>query len=308
MQEEATNQVEERVEDEGEVVELDVPESDDSDSDEAIENVSAEEEQKDKKEDELEDYSKSVQKRIATLTKKMREQERAAQSAYEYAKNLQAENDKLKSSTSELNKSYFGEAESRLKSQRAQANAVLKQAYQDQDWDKVTKAQEILDKITVEESKLVNNRMKIEDQQTAYQNYNPQQFQQQQQFQQPQAAPEPDPAAQDWAEKNAWFGEDETMTLAAFNIHRKLIEEEGFDPSDSMYYDEIDKRIRAEFPHKFNDGGEAKPKAKMQQTVAPAVRSDGSGRKRQVRLTKSEVEMARRLNVPVQEYAKYIKR
>ena len=133
MQEEATNQVEEKVEDEGEVVELDVPESDDSDSDEAIENVSAEEEQKASKEDELEDYSKSVQKRIATLTKKMREQERAAQSAYEYAKNLQAENEKLKSSTSELNKSYFGEAESRLKSQRAQANAVLTQSYQDQD-------------------------------------------------------------------------------------------------------------------------------------------------------------------------------
>ena len=305
MQEEATNQVEERVEDEGEVVELDVQESDDSDASEAIEDVSAEEEQKDKKEDELEDYSKSVQKRIATLTKKMREQERAAQSAYEYAKNLQAENEKLKTNTSQLNKSYFGEAESRLKSQRAQANAVLKQAYQDQDWDKVTKAQEILDKITVEESKLVNNRMKVEQPEPTYQNYNPQQFQQ---FQQPQAAPEPDPAAQDWASKNEWFGEDETMTLAAFNIHRKLIEEEGFDPSDSMYYDEIDKRIRAEFPHKFNDGGEAKPKAKMQQTVAPAVRSDGSGRKRQVRLTKSEVEMARRLNVPVQEYAKYIKR
>lgn len=302
MQEEATNQVEERVEDEGEVVELDVPESDDSDSDEAIEDVSAEEGQKASKEDELEDYSKSVQKRIATLTKKMREQERAAQSAYEYAKNLQAENETLKTSASQLNKSYFGEAESRLKSQRAQANAVLKQAYQDQDWDKVTKAQEILDKITVEESKLVNNRMKVEQPEPTYQNYNPQQFQQ---FQQPQAAPEPDPAAQDWAEKNTWFGEDETMTLAAFNIHRKLIEEEGFDPSDSMYYDEIDKRIRAEFPHKFS--GE-KTKGKIQQTVAPAVRSDGSGRKRQVRLTKSEVEMARRLNVPVQEYAKYIKR
>jgi hypothetical protein len=302
MQEEATNQIEERVEDEGEVVELDVPESDDSDSDEAIEDVSAEEEQKASKEDELEDYSKSVQKRIATLTKKMREQERAAQSAYEYAKNLQAENQTLKTSASQLNQSYFGEAESRLKSQRAQANAVLKQAYQDQDWDKVTKAQEILDKITVEESKLANNRVKIQQPEPSYQNYNPQQFQQ---FQQPQAAPEPDPAAQDWAEKNTWFGEDETMTLAAFNIHRKLIEEEGFDPSDSMYYDEIDKRIRAEFPHKFS--GE-KTKGKMQQTVAPAVRADGSGRKRQVRLTKSEVEMARRLNVPVQEYAKYIKR
>lgn len=302
MQEEATNQIEERLEDEGELVELDVTESDDSDANEAVEDVSAEEGQKASKEDELEDYSKSVQKRIATLTKKMREQERAAQSAYEYAKNLQVENDRLKSSTSQLNKSYFGEAESRLKSQRAQANAVLKQAYQDQDWDKVTKAQEILDKITVEESKLVNNRMKVEQPEPVYQNYNPQQFQQ---FQQPQAMPEPDPTAQDWAEKNTWFGEDETMTLAAFNIHRKLIEEEGFDPSDSMYYDEIDKRIRAEFPHKFS--GE-KTKSRMQQTVAPAVRSDGSGRKRQVRLTKSEVEMARRLNVPVQEYAKYIKR
>lgn len=305
MQEEATNQVEEKVEDEGEVVELDVLESDDSDANEAIEDVSAEEEQKDKKEDELEDYSKNVQKRIATLTKKMREQERAAQSAYEYAKNLQAENQHLKNSTSQLGQSYYSEAEGRLKSQRAQANAVLKQAYQDQDWDKVTKAQEILDKITVEESKLVNNKMSVQAPEPTYQDYNPQQFQQ---FQQPQAAPEPDPAAQDWAAKNEWFGQDESMTLAAFNIHRKLIEEEGFDPSDSMYYDEIDKRIRAEFPHKFNDGGEAKPKAKMQQTVAPAVRSDGSGRKRQVRLTKSEVEMARRLNVPVQEYAKYIKR
>ena len=305
MQEEATNQVEERVEDEGEVVELDVQESDDSDASEAIEDVSAEEEQKDKKEDELEDYSKSVQKRIATLTKKMREQERAAQSAYEYAKALQDENNKLKTSTSELNKNYYTEAESRLKSQRAQANVVLKQAYQDQDWDKVTKAQEILDKITVEESKLVNNKMKVEEPAPVYQDYNPQQFQQQYAQPQQQAAPEPDPAAQDWASKNEWFGEDETMTLAAFNIHRKLIEEEGFDPSDSMYYDEIDKRIRAEFPHKFS---EEKTKSKIQQTVAPAVRSDGSGRKRQVRLTKSEVEMARRLNVPVQEYAKHIKR
>ena len=199
-------------------------------------------------------------------------------------------------SRNEAHQNYYSEAENRLKSQRAQANAVLKSAYQEQDWDKVTKAQEILDKITVEESKLVNTKMKVEEApQTpvSVQNF-------QQQYQQPaqQAAPDPDPAAQDWAEKNKWFGEDETMTLAAFNIHRKLIEEEGFDPADSMYYDEIDKRIRVEFPHKFEDGGEVKP----------AVRSEGSGRKRQVRLTKSEVEMARRLNVPVQEYAKHIKR
>jgi hypothetical protein len=303
MLEEENNQAPEEEIEEGEIVELDVPEED-QEAQAAIENVSEEETVKDEEQDELENYSKGVQKRIATLTKKMREQERAAQSAYEYAKNLQAENENLKTNTNQLNQSYYGEAENRLKSQRAQANTVLKSAYQDQDWDKVTKAQEILDKITVEESKLATNRMQIE-REPVYQNV-PQQQMQQQPIQAP--TPQADPEAESWAQKNEWFGQDEIMTLAAFNIHQKLIEEEGFDPSDTMYYDEIDKRIRTEFPHKFSDGGAVKSKAKMQQTVAPAGRSDSSGRKRQVRLTKSEVEMARRLNVPVQEYAKHIKR
>ncbi len=303
MLEEENNQAPEQEVEEGEVVELDVPEEDQEEP-AAVEEVSEEETKKAEEQDELENYSKGVQKRIATLTKKMREQERAAQSAYEYAKSLQEENENLKTSTSELNKNYYGEAENRLKSQRAQANTVLKGAYQEQDWDKVTKAQEILDKITVEESKLANNRMQIEREPQYQEVPNQQAFQEQVQAPPPQA----DPAAEGWAQKNEWFGQDEIMTMAAFNIHQKLIEEEGFDPSDSMYYDEIDKRIRVEFPHKFNDGGEAKPKAKMQQTVAPAGRSESSGKKRQVRLSKSEVEMARRLNVPVQEYAKHIKR
>jgi len=300
MLEEENNQAPEQEIDEGEIVELDIPEEDQAD----VEDVSEEETKKDEEQDELENYSKNVQKRIANLTKKMREQERAAQSAYEYAKSLQSENEHLKTSTSQLNQSYYGEAENRLKSQRAQANAVLKGAYQDQDWDKVTKAQEILDKITVEESKLANNRMQIQREPVYQQVPNQLAFQQPVQASTPQA----DPAAESWAEKNEWFGQDEIMTLAAFNIHQKLIEEEGFDPNDSMYYDEIDKRMRAEFPHKFSDGGAVKSKARMQQTVAPAGRSEGSGRKRQVRLSKSEVEMARRLNVPVQEYAKHIKR
>tara|TARA_R110000751_G_scaffold80038_2_gene161351 strand:- start:1205 stop:2095 length:891 start_codon:yes stop_codon:yes gene_type:complete len=296
MQEEATNIVEEQIED-GEIVELDSEESDAPETDASALETEAEEPSK---EDELENYSKGVQKRIANLTKKMREQERAAQSAFEYAKNLQTENENLKTNTSRLNQSYYGEAENRLKSQRAQANSVLKGAYQEQDWDKVTKAQEILDKITVEESKLANGRMTIE-QEPVYQNVPQQTYQQPVQ----QQAADPDPAAEDWATKNDWFGQDETMTLAAFNIHKKLVDEEGFDPSDSMYYDEIDKRIRVEFPHKFEG---TKTQGKPQQTVAPAGRSESSGRKRQVKLTKSEVEMARRLNVPVQEYAKYIKR
>ena len=287
-----------------EVVELDEEVKEESN---VIEDVSVEAETESKEQDELEDYSKGVQKRISTLTKKMREQERAAQSAFEYAQALQVENENLKVNSSKLNENYFSEAQSRLSSQRAQANTVLKTAYQDQDWDKVTKAQGILDKITVEESKLVNSKPTV-SRETVYQQQPQQQPQQQQPQQQPQLTPNPDPAAEDWATKNKWFGEDETMTLTAFNIHRKLIEEEGFDTNDSSYYTEIDKRIRTEFPHKFNNGGEVQTRSKMQQTVAPAGRGESSGRKRQVRLSKSEVEMARRLNVPLQEYAKHVKR
>ena len=289
----------------GEIVELETEDSsEDKEAQASVEDVSVEEDKQVKKEDELEDYSKGVQKRIATLTKKMREQERAANSAYEYAQSLQAENQQLKQSSTQLNKNYLSEAQNRLNSQRAQANAVLKNAYQEQDWDKVTKAQGILDKITVEESRLVNSKPVQVEQTTSYQNYQAP-IQQQAPVQQPA---KPDPEAENWASKNEWFGEDETMTLAAFNIHRKLIEEEGFDTSDTTYYDEIDKRIRTEFPHKFSTGDEVKSNSKMQQNVAPAGRSDSSGRKRQVKLSASEVQMAKRLNVPLGEYAKYIKR
>ena len=292
----------------GEIVELEAEEvSEEKETLAAVEDVSVEEDKQVKKEDELEDYSKGVQKRIATLTKKMREQERAANSAYEYAQSLQAENNKLKQSSTQANKNYLSEAQNRLTSQRAQANAVLKSAYQEQDWDKVTKAQGILDKITVEESKLANSKPVVEQAQpNNYQTYQQPMQQQQQQMAQQQA--QPDPEAEQWADKNEWFGQDETMTLAAFNIHRKLIEEEGFDTSDSTYYDEIDKRIRTEFPHKFSTGDEVNSNSKMQQNVAPAGRSDSSGRKRQVKLSASEVQMAKRLNVPLSEYAKYIKR
>lgn len=301
LEPEVNEEIQQESIEEGQIVELEAEESSDEAADAAIEEAPVEEV---KKEEELEDYSKGVQKRIATLTKKMREQERAANSAYEYAQALQAENQNLKQSSTQLNKNYLSEAQNRLNSQRAQANAVLKNAYQDQDWDKVTKAQGILDKITVEESKLANTKPVAVEQPTNYQNY---QAPMQQQAPVQQQA-KPDPEAEDWAGKNTWFGEDETMTLAAFNIHRKLIEEEGFDTSDPTYYDEIDKRIRTEFPHKFSTGDEVKSNSKMQQNVAPAGRSDSSGRKRQVKLSASEVQMAKRLNVPLSEYAKYIKR
>jgi len=231
----------------------------------------------------------------------MREQERAANSAYEYAKNLQAENEQLRKSSTELKTSYQTEAESRLKSQRAQANAVLKSAYQEQDWDKVTKAQDILDKINIEESKLANTKIVPETDNQAStvqpQNMNRQQMQE-----------AVDPKAEEWANKNKWFGKDKVMTTAAFTIHDILTNEEGIDASDPIYYSELDKRIRNEFPHKFNEVAETSTKPKVQQTVAPAGRSESTGRKKQVKLTKSEVEMARRLNVPLKEYAKHIRR
>ena len=285
-----------------EVVELDEEVTESPEAEAApIEDISEEESAKDKQEDDLEDYSKNVQKRIATLTKKMREQERAANSAYEYAKNLQAENEQLRKSSTELKTSYQTEAESRLKSQRAQANAVLKSAYQEQDWDKVTKAQDILDKINIEESKLANTKIVPETGNQAsmaqLQNTNTQPMQK-----------SVDPKAEEWANKNEWFGTDKVMTTAAFTIHDILTNEEGIDASDPIYYSELDKRIRNEFPHKFNEIAETSTKPKVQQTVAPAGRSESTGRKKQVKLTKSEVEMARRLNVPLKEYAKHIRR
>ena len=208
MQENVKEEITQELPEEGEVVELDAEESSEE-SEQQIQTTepeSAETEQK--SDDELSDYSQSVQKRIAKLTKKMREQERAANSAYEYAQSLQQENQLLKQNNSNANKNYLNEAQNRLASQRAQANSVLKNAYQEQDWDKVTKAQNILDKITVEESKL---QMQPEQNYTQ-QNYQNVPYQMMQQTQQQQ---EPDPAAEEWASKNEWFGEDETMTLAA---------------------------------------------------------------------------------------------
>ena len=304
MQEENLK-VEEQVDD-GELVNLeeDQPETqpeaveEPKDEVEVVEETS-EEQPGEEKQDEYEDYSKNVQKRIATLTKKMREQERAAESAYAYAKSLQDENVKLKESTTQLNSNYQTEAENRLKSQRAQANNVLKSAYQEQDWDKVTKAQEILDKITVEESKLQFTKMQAPSVESAQAQVIPNPLEQ------PQQTVEPDPKAEEWAQKNEWFGSDEPMTLVAFNIHNKLLEQ-GFDPDDPMYYDEIDKQMRVEFPHKFSDGGSVEP-SKIQQTVAPAGRTTNSKGRKQVRLTKSQVDMAKRLNVPLKEYAKHLK-
>lgn len=303
--------------DEGEIVEVDLPEEkpsgkiadlapkeeNDEEAEKAIEDVS--EEPKEKAEDELEDYSEKVQKRISKLTRKLREAERGQESAYEYAKRIAEENQHLKTRSSSLDKSYLREAESRLKSQKAQALAALKNAHEVADYEKVAKAQEVLAKIAVEENKVITSKAQLEyqqnvqaEQQTNYQNY----------VQQPQqnAVPQLGERERAWVEKNEWFGQDEVMTMGAMAINNQL-EAEGFDVGSEEYYTEVDRRIRKEFPQKFT---ESSVKSKPQQKVASAGRVAGNpgSNKRQVKLSPSEVQMAKRLNVPLSEYAKYVKR
>jgi len=314
MSEEAKN---EEIVDEGEVVEVDLPEEKpsgkiadlapkeehDEEAQEAIEDVS--EEPEEKSADELEDYSEKVQKRISKLTRKLREAERGQESAYEYAKRIAEENQHLKTRSSSLDRSYLQEAESRLKSQKAQALAALKNAHEVADYEKVAKAQEVLAKIAVEENKVTTSKTQLEyqqnvqeEQQTNYQNY----------VQQPQqnAAPQLGEREQAWVEKNEWFGQDEVMTMGAMAINNQL-ESEGFDVGSEEYYTEVDRRMRKRFPQEFT---ESSVKSKPQQKVASAGRVAGNpgSNKRQVKLSPSEVQMAKRLNVPLGEYAKYVKR
>lgn len=315
MAEENAKVVEETEVEEGEIVEFEpveeekpkteIPmESDDKEADAQIKDVSQEPQAK--QEDELEDYSKSVQKRINNLTRKLREAERGQESAYEYAKRTAVENQHLKAKTSNLDRSYLMEAENRLKSQKQQATTALKSAHEVQDYDKVAKAQEVLAKIAVEEAKVSASKVALE-QEPPLQQAQPTQIQQnvQQPAQAYQAPPKLDQKQEKWVENNAWFGEDEIMTLAAFSIDQKLVQE-GFDPKTDEYYNEVDTRLRKEFPHKFE---EPSNQSKPQQKVASAGRVAGNtSSKRQVKLSPAEVQMAKRLNVPLTEYAKYVKR
>ncbi len=310
MSEEKTK--EENVE-EGTVVELEAEKTEESKTEnenvevEAVEEIS-ETESSEKSEEELEQYSDRVQKRISTLTRRLREAERASESAFTYANQLQEENKNLKVRTSESDKSYLTEAENRLKSQKIQAQSAMKSAYEEQDFDKVAKAQDIISKIAVEENKIQSSKSQLEYQEEQKaQTQEVLQSQPQIQPAQPAPMPEPDEKATAWAQKNEWFGNDEIMTNAAFTVHKQLVEDEGFDPKSDEYYTEVDNRLRAKFPNDFSKSESSK---KPTQRVASAGRADTSAKpgKKQVRLSPSEVQMAKKLNVPLNEYAKFVKR
>ena len=243
-------------------------------------------------------------KRIDRLTKKMREAERREQAAIDYAKKIKAEADSLKGRLKTLDQGYVTEYSQRVDSELASAEASLRQAMNSGDTDATIEAQKKLSELSVakERVRLAKAQQPEEEkgEEVAQQTQQPAPAQPQQPQQQP------DPKAEDWAKNNEWFGQDEAMTYAAFGIHKKLIEEEGFDPRTDEYYTELDKRMETEFPHKLgtNGNGSRRPA----QNVASVTRTaKGTGRKRRVKLSSSQVAMANKLGVPLEEYAKYVK-
>ena len=252
--------------------------------------------------DELENYSESVQRRINQLTSKRKQAHEEAQAAVQYAQNMQNENTQMKQRLQQMSVGYNSETESRLKAQEVQATRAYTEASEAGDYEKAAKAQQALSQITVAKEKVRVQKIKLQrDQQAAQQ---PQQQQPQQQQQVRQAPPQQrDPKLDGWLGKNSWFGSDRVMTRAAQAIHEELVLEQDFDPTSDDYYKEIDSRMRQEMPQKFNT-----EKRSNAQTVAPASsgRSVKSGRKKAVELTPGQVAFAKKMRIPLEKYAKEV--
>jgi len=228
----------------------------------------------------------------------MREAERQKEEALRYAQSIKQERDKYEATATSLDKNYVTEMEGRIASSIAAAQAKLAAARTNEDSKAEVEALTSISQLGYEQGKLAELKTQHQVQETAAKEKPVQQQPIQQQ-------PVRDPKAESWAEKNEWFGKDNAMTYTAFDLHRKLTEEEGMDPQSDEYYEEVDRRIRLEFPHKFDKPVEEKQTSKPTQNVASATRSSKTGRK-QVRLTSSQVAIARKLGVPLEEYAKQL--
>jgi len=251
--------------------------------------------------DDLSEYSDSVKKRISKLTNRFREEERQRQAAVEYAEAVKKQNEELKTRIDKLDTTYVGEFDTRVQSQSIAAKEAYKKALEDGNADAMYEAQQNISRIAMEESRLA--QLKADRETKAQQVEQPQA--QQPQAQQPQA--KPDPKAEDWAKKNTWFGQDNTMTYAAFGLHKQLIEDEGFDATSDEYYTELDNRIRSEFPHKFAETPKKSNAPRVASAGTTASKSSSPKGRRTVKLTASQIAIAKRLNVPLEEYAKYVK-
>lgn len=259
--------------------------------------------------EELESVSDAVQKRISKLTARMREAERREQAAIEYAKGLQFQTQDLQQKLVHTDYSRLNEAKNRLDTQQATLKAIIRKAREEGDIDTETEAQQRLTDLTYEQRQVVG-WLQNQQQQVETYRQNPPAAQVQQLAQpQPQRA-SPSPQAEEWAERNPWFGQDRVMTYAAWGIHESLVSEEGIDPNSDEYYTELDRRLQNEFPNKFQNRSSAQPSRQQRSApaVAPATRSSGINNvRRTVRLSPSQVAIAKKLGVPIEEYAKYVK-
>ena len=249
------------------------------------------------KDEELEDYSQSVQRRIDKLTKKMREAERREQAAIDYAKKVQEEHNNLQATTMTTSRERVTSDEAQIQSTEALLNTAYQQAIEQQDVTKQVEAQQKMAQLAIEKERLRLRKNKLDQQEAAKPTEQPSVEQIVNQPQQQQS--QPDPRAQEWAQDNKWFGTDKAMTYTAMSLHDEIVNE-GFDASSDEYYNEIDRRIRKEFPHKFEDQN------RPTQKVASAVRKSSNGR-RTVKLTPSQVAIAKKLGVPLEEYARHVK-
>ena len=249
--------------------------------------------------DDLSEYSDTVKKRISKLTNRFREEERQRKAALDYAESVKKQNEDLKQRLETLDTNYVGEFDTRVTAQSQAAKEAYKKALESGDADALYDAQQNISRIAMEEANLKRIKAEREEQAKRQESAPPQQAQTQ------QAQPKPDPRAEKWAQDNEWFGQDQTMTYAAFGIHKTMIEQEGFDPNSEDYYTELDNRIRSEFAHKFSDNKKASG-PRVASAGSTASRSGTKGR-RTVKLTPSQIAIAKRLGVPLEEYAKHVK-
>jgi hypothetical protein len=251
---------------------------------------------------ELEQYSAGVQGRISQLTKRFREEERQKQTAIEFAESVRQENENLKQRITALDEGYMAQFDGRVSSELDSAKQALREAHETGDVDKLVQAQEDLANLTVQKSSANVARSKKENR---VETPAPPPLPPQPAQPQPQPQATPDPKAEAWASENTWFGNDEVMTYGAFGIHRRLVEDEGFDPNSDAYYAELDSRLKDEFPNKLDPKSKTNGGRKVASAESSASRKR-TGRKT-VRLTPSQVAIAKKLNVPLEEYAKYVR-
>lgn len=258
--------------------------------------------------DQEDNFSKAetaTQKRINNLTKRMREAERQREEALRYAQSVQSEAQQIRQRMEALDTNYVSEYTNRVQSQTESAEKELTRAMEMGDTAAVVEAQRRITALAIESDRARQAQMQQERYRQQMEAQQAQQVQQPMPQQQPRR---PDPKAETWAARNTWFGQDEAMTYAAFGIHKKLVEDEGFDPQSDDYYTELDQRIAAEFPHKLGAATKTEGNRRPAQTVAPASRGNAGRRSgKSVRLSPSQVAIAKKLGVPLEEYAKYVK-